>query len=71
MTTPQSTNADEIASVNLADEFADTALMLKSPGTEAIVNALLALGAQVAALRETLNRELPDLADAVHAARED
>jgi hypothetical protein len=71
MTTPQS-NADEISAVNLADEFADTALMLrKSTDAEAIVSALLSLGAQVAALRETLNRELPDIGTAIYdAARE-
>lgn len=60
----------EINAVNLADEYADEAIKEIRQGVtnaeaKAITNALLSLGARLDALRETLNRELPDLREAV------
>jgi hypothetical protein len=63
-------NRDEMNAVNLADEHAEeatSALMGKDITHEAaaLVHALLALGARIDALRETLNRELPDIGAAM------
>jgi hypothetical protein len=63
-------NRDEITAVNLADEHAEEATrLLGAAGVEhrdaAVVHALLSLGARIDALRETLNRELPDLGESI------
>jgi uncharacterized protein YaiI (UPF0178 family) len=65
-------NHDEMVAVDLADEYADEALAkLRSAGDNlatAMVGvglALLALSAQVSAVRETLNRELPDIGESI------
>jgi hypothetical protein len=67
-TTARAHNADEMTAVNLADEHVEeaTGLLAESTtsaaaSTAALVHALLALGARLDALRETLNRELPDM----------
>lgn len=68
-------NRDEMNAVNLADAHADKAtaqIDTCRPGFEtAVVYALLAIDARIDALRETLNRELPDIDGAMlDAARE-
>jgi phage gp46-like protein len=67
----------EITAVNLADEYAEEAVeslrvSKAAEGIEALTAAVqslahgvLALGARVDALRETLNRELPDIGAAM------
>lgn len=66
-------NADEIKALESADGYAEEALeaVLAAPREKAVVYALLSLGAQVAALRETLNRELSDIGAAIVEARQD
>jgi hypothetical protein len=67
-------NRDEITAVDLADGYADEtleALRIASANENTaqaltgIGYALLALGARIDALRETLNRELPDIGAAM------
>jgi hypothetical protein len=65
-------NHDEMVAVDLAEMYADEALTkLHSAGDNlatamtGVGFALLALGAQVGAVRETLNRELPDLGESI------
>lgn len=59
----------ETNAVNLADEYADEAVSVPvtKPDITAIVSALLSIGQHLAALRETLNRELPLLREAIEA----
>jgi hypothetical protein len=69
-------NRDEITAVDLADGYADEALEAlriasanenenTAQALAGIGYALLALGARVDAVRETLNRELPDLGESI------
>jgi hypothetical protein len=67
-------NADEIRSVNLADEYEDKATEFadRAPfGERAIAYAILAVKASIDAHRETLNRELPDIGAAIMEAGQD
>jgi hypothetical protein len=67
-------NRDEITAVDLADGYADEALEAlriasanenTAQALAGIGYALLALGARIDAVRETLNRELPDLGESI------
>jgi hypothetical protein len=67
-------NRDEITAVDLADGYSDEALEAlriasanenTAQALAGIGYALLALGARIDAVRETLNRELPDLGESI------
>jgi hypothetical protein len=68
-------NRDEITAVDLADGYADEALEAlriasadENTAAQALAGigyALLALGARIDAVRETLNRELPDIGESI------
>jgi len=66
--TQQYANADEIKAIDVADGYEDKAIECaeRAPfGERAITYALLAVKASIDAHRETLNRELPDIGEAI------